>query len=66
MQELGMPVYAAMADVGIGLYSRRKASEYERSEISGGGAGRRNERHARNATIRTGQLAETLRCVGMT
>jgi hypothetical protein len=35
-----MPVYAAMADVGIGLYSRRKAPEYERSEISGGGAGR--------------------------
>ena len=35
-----MPVYAAMADVGVGLYSRRKATEYERSEISGGGAGR--------------------------
>jgi hypothetical protein len=39
--ELATSVYAAMADARIGHYSRRKPAEYERSEISGGGAGRR-------------------------
>jgi len=36
-----VPVYAALAGVGITYYSRPETSEYERSEISGDGAGRR-------------------------
>jgi hypothetical protein len=57
----------ACRDGGCGHYVllAAKAPEYERSEISGGGAGRRSERYARNATIRT-PLAETLPCVEMT
>jgi hypothetical protein len=47
-------VYAAMAGARITHYSRRKTPECERSEISGGGAGRRADdtRATASGTVR--------------